>query len=217
MENSVYTKLAAIQSELFVPKGKKNEFGNFNYRSCEDILKVLKPLVNKNGCALFISNKVIVIGTERYVEAEVRLVSIEDGSSIVVTGQAREPYQKKGMDDMQITGATSSYARKYALAGMFCIDNEKDSDLSDNRDYKPTKPEQAKVMKPGVKAWADFKAMPINSNLDDDELKAAFKKLVLEKTGKDKSSQISDAEWLNVIIAIRDAVKENDKDIEEVM
>ena len=127
-------KLAKIQDELFVPKGQNNDFGGYKYRSCEDILKKVKPICKKLKCVLFITNDLINVGDENYVEATVKLIDLENGEELVSKAQAREEKTKKGMDGSQITGASSSYARKYALAGMFCIDNEKDSDATNKGD-----------------------------------------------------------------------------------
>lgn len=133
---SVYGKLAQIQKELVAPKGQYNNFGKYNYRSCEDILKALKPLCDANNCVLFITNELEAIGDRNYVKAIATLVDIETNEQIVSTAHAREEDTKKGMDGSQITGASSSYARKYALAGLFCIDNEKDSDATNEGDNK---------------------------------------------------------------------------------
>lgn len=127
---NIYEKLAEIQKELFVPKGQKNDFGKYNYRSCEDILKTVKPLCEKNKCVLRLLNSIICVGDRNYVEACAELRDLETGETIIATAQAREEAEKKGMDGSQITGSASSYARKYALAGLFCIDNEKDSDAT---------------------------------------------------------------------------------------
>lgn len=126
----IYNKLANIQKELIAPKGQRNDFGKYNYRSCEDILKALKPLCDNYNCACFISNDLECIGNRNYVKATVTLVDLETGETVESTAHAREEEVKKGMDGSQITGASSSYARKYALAGLFCIDNEKDSDAT---------------------------------------------------------------------------------------
>jgi hypothetical protein len=138
---SIYTKLANIQKDLFVPKGNRNDFGKYNYRSCEDILKVVKPLCEEQGCVLFITNNLVDIGNRIYVEAVVRLVDCESGETIESKAHAREEETKKGMDGSQITGSSSSYARKYALAGLFSIDNEKDSDATNThgKDAENTK------------------------------------------------------------------------------
>ena len=122
-------ELIAIQSELKAPKGQRNNFGNYNYRSCEDILEALKPLLNKHNCVLTLSDEMIEVGGRVYVKASVKLKSCgEISDNVVVTAFAREPDMKKGMDSSQITGAASSYARKYALNGLFCIDDTKDAD-----------------------------------------------------------------------------------------
>lgn len=130
----IFEKLAKIQEGLFVPKGQKNSFGNYNYRTCEDILKQVKPLCAENKCVLFITNDIVEIGERVYVKATAKLMDIEDFSSVESVAHAREEAEKRGMDGSQITGAASSYARKYALAGLFCIDNEKDSDATNTGD-----------------------------------------------------------------------------------
>ena len=213
MATKLYQKLADIQAELFVPKGQKNEFGNFNYRSCEDILKVLKPLLAKNKCAMMMSNEVKSVGSGDnalpYVEATVRLIDIEDGSVIEAKGQAREPFQKKGMDDMQITGAASSYARKYALAGLFAIDNEKDSDSQDNRGYQPKTPAGVKnetATKRCVEVWSKYKELA-GPEADSQKVAENFSKLVLELTGKSKSKDVTPSEWDKVLAAFTEGGK----------
>ena len=117
-------KLAKIQQELKAPKNQRNAFGNYNYRSCEDILEAVKPLLGE--LVLTISDDIIEVGGRIYVKA---IVKIEDGKNeIQVSSMARESEDKKGMDHAQITGAASSYARKYALNGLFLIDDTKDAD-----------------------------------------------------------------------------------------
>lgn len=146
MAKEILRKLQSIQAELFVPKGQKNSFGGYNYRSCEDILKTVKPLVEKQNCVLHITNKLEHIGEFNYVEATVYLTDIETGDFVLSTAHAREEATKKGMDGSQISGSSSSYARKYALAGLFCIDNEKDSDATNTGDKEPKK-QQSKAEK----------------------------------------------------------------------
>lgn len=140
----IYEKLSKIQQELFVPKEQPNDFGKYKYRSCEDILTRVKPLCAKYDCVLTITNDVESVGDRNYVNALVSLVDIETGDKIISRAQAREAIDKKGMDASQITGAASSYARKYALAGLFCIDNEKDADTNE---YTRATPEQIKKLK----------------------------------------------------------------------
>lgn len=127
---SIYEKLSSIQKELIAPKGQYNDFGKYPYRSCEDIVKALKPLCDKNSCVLYMTNELQDIGGRNYVKATVKLIDLESGEFIESSAHAREEETKKGMDGSQITGASSSYARKYALSGLFCIDNEKDSDAT---------------------------------------------------------------------------------------
>lgn len=148
---SVYKKLSEIQKRLFVPKGQKNDFGKYNYRSCEDILKTVKPLCDENQCVLSMSNDIKQIGDRNYVEAQVTLVDLETNESIVSIAHAREDIDRKGMSGDQLTGAASSYARKYALAGLFCIDNEKDSDATNTHGKEAVKDfEDSKVTEEDV-------------------------------------------------------------------
>jgi len=133
--NELNKKLAAIQKELKAPKSQFNSFGNYNYRSCEDILEAVKPLLG--DISLTISDEVVNIGDRYYVKAH---ATIDDGDHFIsAIAYAREPESKKGMDESQITGATSSYARKYALNGLFAIDDTKDADTQDNTDNDGTK------------------------------------------------------------------------------
>lgn len=118
--------LIKIQQELKAPKNQRNNFANYNYRSCEDILEAVKPLCVKYDCLLTISDDIIEVGGRVYVKATARIQ--KDSESYCTTAYAREPEGKKGMDESQITGAASSYARKYALNGLFCIDDTKDAD-----------------------------------------------------------------------------------------
>ena len=193
---SIHQKLAKIQSELFVPKGKKNEFGGYSYRSCEDILKVVKPLCFDNGCSVLISNEMITVGAKVYCEATVTLTDWETGECIVAKAQAREAEARKGMDDSQVTGSTSSYARKYALAGLFGIDNEKDPDATNDhgKGDASAKPET----KPAAKqAWLAYKAK--SHNEDPDAVKANFKKLVEATVKKSDMNAVTDDEWDTVM------------------
>lgn len=126
----VHEKLQQIQTELKAPKGQFNKFGNYAYRSCEDILEALKPLLAKYKSTVTISDEMVEVGGRVYVKATATFTDAESGESVQTTGYAREAMDKKGMDDSQITGSTSSYARKYTLNGMFCIDDTKDADAT---------------------------------------------------------------------------------------
>ena len=135
---SIYQKLNVIQTKLNVPKNQFNSFGKYNYRSCEDILEAVKPLLG--GLSLLLCDEIALIGDRYYLKATATLT---DGTETVsVAAYAREENEKKGMDSAQLTGATSSYARKYALAGLFLLDDNKDADTMDNskQDKKQDKP-----------------------------------------------------------------------------
>ena len=129
---TVYKKLIKVQQELKAPKNQRNNFGNYNYRSCEDILEALKPVLAAHDATVFISDKVVVKeNLWAYIESTATFVDIETGESISTTAFARETENKKGMDSSQITGSASSYARKYALNGLFLIDDSVDADTDE--------------------------------------------------------------------------------------
>ena len=136
---SVYEKLLSVQSELKAPKSQFNKFGGYQYRSCEDILEALKPICLKHKALTKISDEIIYVEGRHYVKATVTFIDIEDGQKIESYGLAREEESKKGMDGSQITGSSSSYARKYALNGMFAIDDTKDSDSSNTHGKEENK------------------------------------------------------------------------------
>ena len=126
---NIYEKLLAIQTEVKATKDLRNEFGKFNYRSAEMIYEAVKPVCLKHGAVLIVTDDIIERAGKPYVRASATLINTEDGGgSISVDGWARIPDQKKGMDDSQVTGAASSYARKYAMGGLFCLDDNKDAD-----------------------------------------------------------------------------------------
>ena len=145
--------LSAIQTELSAPKGQFNKFGGYAYRSCEDILEALKPLLKKHKACVTISDDIVMVGDRVYVKATATLTASEE--SITATAYAREAEDKKGMDSAQVTGSTSSYARKYALNGLFAIDDNKDPDdpqgnppTPSKTPQKPTKPQPAQESAP---------------------------------------------------------------------
>lgn len=128
-------ELVSIQSELKAPKGQFNSFGKYKYRSCEDVLEALKPLLKENECFLNMSDEIVLIGDRYYIKATATITN-NSGTSLSVSAFAREEESKKGMDASQLTGATSSYARKYALNGLFAIDDNKDADATNKGDEK---------------------------------------------------------------------------------
>ena len=127
---SIYAALAAVQSELKAPKGQMNTFGGYRYRSCEDILEAVKPILKAHDLLLTLSDEPKVLEGWHYNEATAKLESL-DGGCISEKAYAREPEQKTKMDAAQVTGTSSSYARKYALNGLFCIDDTKDADTDE--------------------------------------------------------------------------------------
>lgn len=129
---SVYEKLLAIQTELKAPKSLYNSFGKYNYRKCEDILEALKPLCAKHRAVVKLTDSVKEIENRFYVESTAIIIDVETGDRESATALAREEETKKGMDGSQITGTSSSYARKYALSGLFAIDDTADSDTTNN-------------------------------------------------------------------------------------
>lgn len=155
-------KIVAIQSELKAPKGQYNSFGKYNYRSCEDILEGVKPLLTKHGLVLTIQDSIDLIGDRFYVKAT---ATITDGKEQLSTSAyARESLDKKGMDASQVTGATSSYARKYALNGLLAIDDTKDADTMDNS-KKPVQQTQETVYN-----WQILKARATQGGISEDDL-----------------------------------------------
>lgn len=141
---TIYEKLSAIQAELNVPKDQHNNFGNYDYRSCEDILNKAKPICKEHKTVLILSDDLVNIGDRYYIKAKAQLIDMETGEWIDTFAFAREEQEKKGMDGSQVTGASSSYARKYALNALFCIDDVKDSDTTNNGQSAPAKPPQRK-------------------------------------------------------------------------
>jgi len=166
MSGSTVTEiLADIQSKLKAPKGQTNNFGKYKYRSCEDIVEAVKPLLSEHGAALILYDEIVGVGDRCYVKATARLFIGKD--NISTTAYAREPESKKGMDGSQITGAASSYARKYALNGLFAIDDTKDADTQDN-----SQPEHR--FKPGEKDQIVAQVNACLENGDEHGLKEIF-------------------------------------------
>lgn len=147
---SIYETLSHIQVELKAPKNLYNSFGRYKYRNAESILEAAKPLCAKYGCTLTVSDEVILIGSRYYIKATAT-VQDKDGNAASATALAREDETKKGMDGAQITGTSSSYARKYALNGLFCIDDTKDPD-SDEYHNQTTESNQPVTASPEVTA-----------------------------------------------------------------
>ena len=127
----IFAALMAVQAELKAPKNQHNSFGKYDYRSAEDIIEAVKPLLKDNGLFLNMSDKIVLIGDRYYVKATVKVVDVVSGDSVQTSALAREAAQKKGIDESQVTGTASSYARKYALNGLFAIDDNRDADTDE--------------------------------------------------------------------------------------
>jgi len=145
--HNIRQKLQGIQSSLKAPKGQTNKFGGYKYRSCEDILTAVKPLLAEWGCSIVIQDDIVEVGGRVYVKATVSLADNDTELAVSATAFAREAEVKKGMDDAQITGSASSYARKYALNGLFAIDDTKDADATNDHGKRAMKPSEAAMEK----------------------------------------------------------------------
>lgn len=224
-EKNILEKLSNIQNELKAPKGQRNSFGNYNFRSAEDIIEAVKPICKKYRTTLTLSDELVVLGTHTptpyteniwdkdakqfkeetrfsgsqrfYIKATATLYDLDDGESKTVTAYAREEETKKGMDGSQITGTASSYARKYALNGLFNIDDTKDADTDEYQKQTKTvesKSETKPVTKPVSKATAKQIEM-IKSLYKEEELKKALdivkKNIIEDLTVMEASSLIS--------------------------
>lgn len=152
---SVHSKLKEIQKKLKAPKNQKNTFGGYKYRSCEDILEAVKPLLYDKDCTLTINDEVVAVVDSVYVQATATLTDCESGEGVTSTAYAREQETAKGMTAPQITGSCSSYARKYALNGLFCIDDTKDADATNTGD-EPQPPKRRSRRKVAVDETCPF-------------------------------------------------------------
>lgn len=157
-------ELIAIQSELKAPKSQFNKFGGYKYRKAEDILEAVKPLLNKQKCTLIITDDVVLIGNRIYVKATATIKN-EKGECETTNGWAREEESKKGMDGSQITGASSSYARKYALNGLFAIDDNADSDTTNDGQHQEAQQTQTQQTAAKQPATSPFHPNDLNEGL----------------------------------------------------
>lgn len=155
-------ELIAIQSELKAPKSQFNKFGGYKYRKAEDILEAVKPLLNKQKCTLTITDDIVMVGNRIYVKATATIKN-EKGECETTTGWAREEESKKGMDGSQITGASSSYARKYALNGLFAIDDNADSDTTNDGLHQASQ-QQTQTQQPTAQQTASPQYHPNDLN-----------------------------------------------------
>lgn len=211
--DSIYDRLRNIQQKLKAPKNQFNSFGNYNYRNCDDILEAVKPLLAETGTTLTIDDDILQLAGRFYVKATASLSY--NFASISVSAYAREPESKKGMDSAQITGATSSYARKYALNGLFAIDDAKDADSMDNREtpkkQAPPKkneinPAQSKVLNYIIEKLAPF--VDDGSIVDINKLK---KVIIAEYKSLPSKMESADTvlKYIKETLGIENVVSEN--------
>ncbi|MGP5429532.1 ERF superfamily protein [Enterococcus malodoratus] len=188
-EMSLDEKLLSLIAELKAPKGQRNNFGKYNYRSAEDILEAVKPLALKYGLLPRLSDEPIAIGDWHYIQATASIIDVKTGEERSATGNAREPESKKGMDESQITGTASSYARKYAMNGLYQIDDTKDADTDEYKQQvdsgkpKTIDSNKSKVLKAKVKELAILASLKTGTDITPD---AMYEKL-------------SDTKFLNII------------------
>jgi len=191
---SIYSILNEIQVTLEAPKNQFNTFGNYKYRNCEDILEALKPLLKELKSVIIISDSIEVIQDRFYVKATAKLIEIEGGTFVENIAYAREELTKKGMDGAQVTGATSSYARKYALNGLLLVDDSKDADSMDNSKEEAPQQQQDNDDKPWLNAGAELNSLIARAKQDgltgDETLKLGRTKY---KINKKLSEEIKEA------------------------
>ena len=147
---NIYEKLLYVQSMLKAPKSQYNAFGKYNYRNCEDILEAVKPLCKEVKALVYLTDEIFLVGDRYYVQANATFVDVESDRKLCATAYAREEETKKGMDGSQVTGASSSYARKYALNGLFDIDDTKDSDTTNTHGKDEIKQDKPKAPATGI-------------------------------------------------------------------
>lgn len=187
---NIFEKLSAVQSELNAPKNRENTFGKYTYRSCEDILEAVKPLLKKHKAAIRLTDSIEMVGDRYYVHAQALFYDIEqkdNSTSIFASADAyaREPEEKKGMDAAQITGTASSYARKYALNGLLLIDDAKDPDTDE---YKKESDEKAARASKTTKKSADASAL--DNYVTAEQIKVLEMLLKKADVGVDKFNSI---------------------------
>lgn len=185
---NIYEKLLTVQTKLKAPKSQYNAFGKYNYRNCEDILEAVKPLCAEVKAVVRLSDNIVMVGERYYVEATAHFIDCEnENAEITVCAYAREEETKKGMDGSQVTGASSSYARKYALNGLFDIDDTKDSDTTNTHGKESEKPAAKKQPTPRERLISKLheKGIDVNTyakehNLTTKTTAAEFEKLLAE-------------------------------------
>ena len=208
----INAKLNAIQSALKAPKSQFNKFGGYNYRKAEDILEAVKPLLLQQGCILTCSDELLLIGDRYYIKATATITCVEDGSAISTTAYAREEEEKKGMDGSQVTGASSSYAREYALNGLLCIDDTADSDTTNQGDGKEKKPTRKPAPAPVASAPASDPAQPQYNPVTPAQYWKIVKAYAEGRTTKSGGDYRE--EWARATHATTEHILQFDKDVD---
>ena len=199
-KKNLYEKLLNIQAKLSAPKSQYNSFSNFYYRSCEDILEAVKPLLEENKVTLKISDEMIEIGGRNYIKSTATLIDLESATSIENTAYAREPEARKGMSEEQLSGSCSSYCRKYCLNGLFLIDDNKDAD-TDEASEKPTKKVVAKK--------DDDKATPVQIQMLKKVYTGEALKKLLDTNKIDKIEDLPMAKASEYVAAIKSKIEKS--------
>lgn len=186
---NILEKLSEIQHELKAPKGQFNSFGNYKYRSCEDILEAVKPICYKHKATLVIGDEILASGDRAYVKATATLYDQESNEKIENTAYAREAEEKKGLDVSQITGTASSYARKYCLSGLLAIDDTKDADTDEYT---------------GKQAIDKTKIEALQKSIANNNIPAETVSEVLSKFGYSELEDITVANYMKVVAAFKE-------------
>lgn len=200
----VYGRLRCVQRDLKAPKNQYNSFGKYRYRSCEDILEGVKPILQEYDCAIVLADTIEQIGNRFYVKATATFYDCETGESVSNTAYARESDDKKGMDASQITGTASSYARKYALNGLLLIDDTKDADTDENHNEQ-TGRARSEAAKNGQATKEQNAADSANKVIDEKSLnvlKELMQKKGIDPNQKWKGKELKDltnAEWVQAV------------------
>lgn len=200
---NIYEKLSNIQNELKAPKGQFNKFGGYKYRSCEDILEAVKPICKKYKAVLVISDTLVNIGERYYIQATARLTDIEankesEDTCISNTAYAREEESKKGMDGSQITGTASSYARKYALNGLFNIDDTKDADTDEYTKQTQKNDDEDKIID-------KMKVDLLNQAIAKNHIKDEVVEIVLSNYGYTNTNQIKNKDYKKIVDDLKES------------
>lgn len=212
-KTSLYKKLSQIQQNLFVPKEKNNDFGKYKYRNSEDILAAVKPLCEEAKTVLTLDTSIELIDTQKYVKAIAYLYDLETGCYIATAGYAREDDMKKGMDASQTTGSATSYARKYAMAGLFGIDNERDQDDKNRKDKDGLTPEDKAATEKKKTSTKAKKADEPVEMISTEEIKAIEAEMertgisvdaILGRVKKNSLEEMTKENYRNIIKALND-------------